>query len=399
MNKQDKHKILTINSGSSSLKFALYRMGNSEELFFSGSFSEIGEENGLFQVKNNQNETVVRQNLNIPDHHTALQTFSKWLKEDYPEHSLTAIGHRIVHGGKDYTKPEFITGKLTSALNQLIPFAPDHLPHQIKAIESLHKIYPELRQVACFDTSFHSKIPQTAKMFAVTRELFRQGVQRYGFHGLSYEYILSELERNGDKSSAKGRLIIAHLGNGASMAAVKDGKSIDTTMGFTPAGGMMMSSRSGDLDPGIIIYLLKEKHLDISRLNDLINQKSGLIGISDISSDMKVLLKKQKNNPHAVEAIELFCYQARKFIGALSAVLGGIDELIFTGGIGENAPEIRAQICNELAYLGISVDEASNNRNAQVISKKDKPVIVRVIKTNEELMIARHTRNLIASQR
>jgi acetate kinase len=398
MRNQDNQKIVTINSGSSSLKFALYQMDDSEELFFTGSFSDIGEENGLFQVMNNQNENIVRQNLNLPDHHNALQTLSKWLKEDYPEHSLTAIGHRIVHGGKDYTKPEFITGKLTSALNQLIPFAPDHLPHQIKAIESLHKIYPGLKQVACFDTSFHSSMPKTAKMFAVTRDLFRQGVQRYGFHGLSYEYILSELKRIGEKSSIKGRLIIAHLGNGASMAAVKDGKSIDTTMGFTPAGGMMMSSRSGDLDPGILIYLLKEKHLNISQLNDLINQKSGLIGISGISSDMKVLLDNRQENPHAVEAIELFCYQARKFIGALSAVLGGIDELIFTGGIGENAPEIRKQICNELAYLGISIDEASNNRNAPVISKKDKPVIVRVIKTNEELMIARHTRNLITSK-
>jgi acetate kinase len=398
MNNQDKLKILTINSGSSSLKFALYQMADSEELFFTGSFSEIGEGNGLFQVKNNRNQTVVRRNPDLPDHHTALQTFSEWLKEDYPEHSLTAIGHRIVHGGKDYTKPEFITGKLTSALNQLIPFAPDHLPHQIKAIESFHKIYPEIKQIACFDTSFHSGMPKIAKMFAVTRDLFRQGVQRYGFHGLSYEYILSELERIEGKSSTKGRLIIAHLGNGASMAAVKDGVSIDTTMGFTPAGGMMMSSRSGDLDPGILIYLLKEKHLDISRLNDLINQKSGLIGISGVSSDMKILLNKQENNPLAAEAITLFCYQARKFIGALSAVLGGIDELIFTGGIGENAPEIRAQICNELAYLGISVDEASNNRNAPVISKKEKPVIVRVIKTNEELMIARHTRNLIVSE-
>jgi len=303
-----------------------------------------------------------------------------------------------VHGGEKHKKPSLITETLIKSLKNLIPFAPDHLPHQIKAIQSLHKLYPKLKQVACFDTSFHRNMPKPAKMFAIPRELYQQGVQRYGFHGLSYEYILSELKQIEIKSADSGRIIIAHLGNGASMAAVKDGRSLDTTMGFTPAGGLMMSSRSGDLDPGILIYLLKEKHLKIDRLNELINQQSGLTGISGITSDMKVLIEKQKKEPHAAEAIELFCYQAKKCLGALTAVLGGIDLLIFTGGIGENAPEIRERICNQLDYLGIYLDKTLNEQNASVISIKDKPVIVRVIKTNEELMIGRHTRKIITSK-
>jgi len=393
--KQENHKILTINSGSSSLKFALYQMGDSEEILFRGDFTNIGEEGGCFQVKDAQGEDLVQREIDIKDHHTALQTFSKWLKSDYSEHTITAVGHRVVHGGEDYKKPSMITNRLIESLKNLIPFAPDHLPHQIKAIKSLHKLYPELKQVACFDTSFHRNMPKPAKMFAIPRELYQQGIQRYGFHGLSYEYILSELEQIEGKSAASKRIIIAHLGNGASMAAVKDGRSVDTTMGFTPAGGLMMSSRTGDLDPGILIYLLKEKHLEIDRLNELINQQSGLIGISGISSDMKILIEKQKKEPRAAEAIELFCYQAQKFIGALTAVLCGIDLLIFTGGIGENAPEIRQRICQQLGFLGIYLDKIQNEQNESVISVKDKPVTVRVMKTNEELMIARHTRKII----
>jgi len=396
--KQDNHKILTINSGSSSLKFALYQLGDSEENLFKGDFSKIGETNGSFQVKNSQDNNLIQRNMDLPDHHTALEALSKWLKSDYPEHTITAIGHRVVHGGEEHKKPGLITETLIKSLNDLIPFAPDHLPHQIKAIQSLHKLYPKLKQVACFDTSFHRNMPKPAKMFAIPWEFYQQGVKRYGFHGLSYEYILSELQQIEEKPVSSKRIIIAHLGNGASMAAVKDGRSVDTTMGFTPAGGLMMSSRSGDLDPGIIIYLLKEKHLNGDQLNRLINQQSGLAGISGISSDMKVLIEKQKKESRVSEAIELFCYQAQKFIGALTAVLGGIDILIFTGGIGENAPEIRERICQQLGFLGIYLDKNLNEQNASVISVKDKPVAVRVMKTNEELMIARHTRKIITSE-
>ena len=274
-------------------------------------------------------------------------------------------------------------------MNELVLFAPEHLPQELEVIKTVTERYSNLKQVACFDTAFHRTMPRLAQIYALPRSVGDHGGIRYGFHGLSYEYIIGELINERDFHIEGSRIIIAHLGNGASMAAIKDGKSVDTTMGFSPAGGLIMSTRSGDLDPGIILYLLSEESLSSSQVSQMVNHQAGLLGVSEISSDMKELLEKE-NNPNAIQAIELFCYQAKKYLGSLSAVLGGVDMLVFTGGIGENAPSIRQRICKDMSFLGIRLDLIRNNSNAPVISTADSPVTIRVMKTNEELMIARH---------
>ena len=391
-------RILTINSGSSSVKFSLFRMAASQEEVLVGSLERIGQRGSLFHVQDAQGERLQDRHLELSDHDAAFQTLFDWLKEHGPDQKLEAVGHRVVHGGAEYTRPHRITPEMMAALKKLVALAPDHLPHEIKAIQAVSRIYPDLEQAACFDTSFHRKMPKIAQLYALPRSLWHAGVRRYGFHGLSYEYILSELKKEAGEQVANGRLIIAHLGNGASMAAVRDGKSVDTTMGYTPAGGLVMSTRSGDLDPGVVLYLLEERGLRAASVNDMLNQYSGLLGISGVSSDMKELLEKEQENPQVAEAVQLFCYQAKKFLGAFVAVLGGLDTLVFTAGIGENAPAIRARICDGLQSFGIEVDPERNQANSAVISSEGAPVTVRVMKTNEELMIARHTYNLIVSK-
>jgi acetate kinase len=284
---------------------------------------------------------------------------------------------------------------LLRALEEMVPLAPDHLPQELRAIQAVKQSFPDLRQVACFDTAFHRRMPRVAQVYALPRSLADEGIIRYGFHGLSYEYIMRELRDKAGARVANGRVIIAHLGNGASMAAVHHGKGVDTTMGFTPTAGLVMSTRSGDLDPGIILYLLRERGLDASMVNDLVNERSGLLGVSGVSADMEDLLKEEATNPQAAEAVALFCYQAKKFLGALSAVLGGLDTLIFTGGIGENAPPVRERICEGTEFIGIQLDPSRNRANASIISRDDSPTTVRVMKTDEELMIARHTADLV----
>jgi acetate kinase len=303
-----------------------------------------------------------------------------------------------VHGGTEYFEPRLVTPELIAALRELVPLAPEHLPHEIKAIEAAQRAYPTLRQIACFDTAFHRHMPRVAQTYALPRYFRDQGLLRYGFHGLSYEYILDELRKVAPET-ADDRLIIAHLGNGASMAAVRQARSVDTTMGFTPAGGLVMGTRPGDLDPGVIAHLLGKTGLNLAGFNDLVNHQAGLLGISGITSDMKELLGKETTDPHAAEAVELFCYQAKKFLAALTAVLGGLDSLIFTAGIGEDAASIRWRICRDLDYLGIRVDRARNDQNEPVISSAGSPVTVRVMKTNEELMIARHAAKLLANSK
>jgi acetate kinase len=264
------------------------------------------------------------------------------------------------------------------------------LPSEIMCIEAVSAHFPDLPQVACFDTSFHRRMPELAQRFPLPRYLWNEGVRRYGFHGISYEYILDTL---GNISG--GRIIIAHLGNGASMVAVRDGQPLDTTMGFSPTGGFMMSTRSGDLDPGILLYLLDEKGYDCRKIEDLVNYKSGLFGVSETSPDMKTLLNERQNNPKASQAVDMFCYQLRKYIGALAAVLGGIDTLVFTGGIGEKAAPVRWSVCSGLEHLGIYLDAKQNEINADTISKPESPCTVRVIPTNEDLVIARHTYKMV----
>ena len=387
--------ILTINSGSSSVKFSLYETGDRQARVLSGALERIGLSAGLFHARGASGETLIEEHPPLPDHDSALEILLQWLPRHAPN-DLAAVGHRLVYGGREHTKPACVTPELVAALHKLIPFAPEHLPHELKAIQAVARAHPGLKQVACFDTAFHSGLPEIAKMVPLPRSFFHEGVMRYGFHGLSYEYILGELAKEAGAAVARGRVIMAHLGNGASLAAVKEGKPVDTTMGLTPAGGLMMGTRSGDLDPGVMLYLLEEKKLSPAMAREIVNRQSGLLGVSGISSDMRDLLSKEAGDPRAAEAIALYCYQARKFLGAFIGVLGGVDTLVFTAGIGENAPAIRRRICEGLEFFGIRLDEQRNQANASVISGNDSAVTVRVIKTDEEGMIARHTSDLLS---
>jgi acetate kinase len=389
---------LTINSGSSSVKFSLYEMGQSESLILSGIIERIGLKPTILKTTDAQGEIYIDDGLYLRDHDAAFKALSEWLRKNSPVEKIDAVGHRIVHGGIEYSQPQDVTAELMEKLNELVPLAPDHLRNEIAGITAIKKTYPGLNQVACFDTAFHRQLPLRAKMFALPRGLFREGIIRYGFHGLSYEYIMQELMNAAGEKVAKGRVIIAHLGSGASMVAVKDGKSMDTTMGFTPTGGLMMGTRSGDLDPGILIYLLNEKGVSPSSLHEMLNMHSGLLGISGRGSDMKFLLDNETRSIDIAEAIYLFCYQAKKFLGALCAALGGIDTLVFTGGIGENSPVIRKRICDELTFLNIHLDPIKNESNKVIISSDGVPTTIRVMRTNEELMIARHTNNIVVSK-
>ncbi len=392
-------RVLTINSGSSSIKFSLYRMDLQEELLARGSADGIGLGAGSFRAAGGSG-TTVDKDLVLPDHAAALEEIMAWMDSasDGPA-PVDAVGHRIVHGGRAYSEPQVIGPELISALREIVPFAPDHLPHEIDSIRICERVYPGVPQVACFDTAFHRTMPIVAQRYALPDEVQRHGVVRYGFHGLSYEYILSELRRSGGPSAADGRVIIAHLGNGASMGAFRNGKSKDTTMGFTPAGGLVMSTRSGDLDPGVIVYLVRNKGMDAVSINRMVNKDAGLLAVSGTSADMKELLARSAQDHRAAEAVELFCYQAKKHLAALSAVLGGLDTLVFTGGIGEHAPSVREGICSGMEFIGIRLDGRRNGENEAVISADSGPVSVRVMRTNEEVMIARHTHALVKDRR
>jgi acetate kinase len=393
----DDHRlILTINSGSSSIKFSIYRMGPSESMVLYGKLDRIGVQGGHFEARDDRGTVLVDQQLDLPAHNQALEALLDWLKGQNREKDLQAVGHRIVHGGAAHLKPSIITPEIMDDLQKLVPLAPDHLPHEIEAIKTLTRRFPHLPQIACFDTAFHRCMPDVAQRIALPQDYVRAGVMRYGFHGLSYEFLLQELDSQAGAESARGRVIIAHLGNGASMVAVKNGKSQDTTMGMTPTGGLVMSTRCGDMDPGVILYLLRQQGLTPDDLDNLLNKRAGLLGVSEISSDVQDLLAAEDHEPQAAAALALFCHQARKFIGALTAVLGGLETLVFTGGIGENSSIIRQRLCQNLEFLGIVLDPDRNDAHAPIISRADSRVTVRVMKTNEELMIARHTHALLA---
>jgi acetate kinase len=308
---------------------------------------------------------------------------------------LAAIGHRIVQGGPHHLRPEIVTPDLLRELRDLCPLDPPHLPAALDALEAAQKLGADIPQVACFDTSFHRTLPAVAQRLPLPRQLTQEtGLIRYGFHGLSYEYIVGEFARVAGPQAAQGKLIIAHLGNGASMAALQNGKSVETTMGFTPAGGLVMSSRTGDLDPGVLAYLLREGKVAPDKVNDFVFQQSGLKGVSGLSSDLRDLMEARSTNPAAQEAVDLFCYSARKALGSLVAVLDGVETLIFTGGIGENDAVCRAAICAGLSHLGLRLDNRANEQNQEIISAPGSSVAVRVMKTNEELVIARQTARL-----
>lgn len=384
-------RILTINSGSSSLKFALFEMAEeAERCLLNGRIERIGVDHGLLHVRDEAGATLADEEIAVPDHEAALEVLLSWLREQRGEQIAHAVGHRVVHGGPDHTRPELITPELMAKLKDLIPLAPDHLPQEIAAIEAVARRHPRTAQVACFDTAFHRAMPRIAQLYGLPQDLIAGGIIRYGFHGLSYEYLVEEL-RQTDRAGAEGRVVMAHLGNGASMAALRGGRSVEVTMGFTPTSGLVMSTRCGDLDPSVVLYLIEERGFAPAAARDLLNRKAGLLGVSGETSDMQDLLQREASDARAAEAVALFCYRARQHLGALAAVLGGLDVLVFSGGIGENARPIRARICEGLAHLGIAVDAARNEANAPVISGDGSPVTVRVIHTNEERMIARHT--------
>jgi acetate kinase len=390
--------ILTINAGSSSLKFALFKAGDTLARTLAGKFERIGLDGGRLIITDTLTNKRDDRAFDAPNHISCTPLLEQALKTKVELEAMQAVGHRIVHGGPRYAKPHRVDDALLEELHRIRSFDPDHLPAEIGLVKHFTQRYPQVPQIACFDTAFHRDLPRVARVLPIPRRYEAQGVQRYGFHGLSYGFLLQELKRTAGAAAARGRVILAHLGNGASMAAVHNGKSIDTTMSFTPAAGLVMSTRSGDLDPGLPAYFARKEGMTPPQFNHMINSKSGLLGISETSSDVRDLLQRQRKDHRAAEALEVFCYQARKWIGALSAALGGLETLVFSGGIGENAPPIRMRICKQLNFLGIDLDAVLNKTSASVISTKRSKVVVRVIRTDEELYMARTLCTLIGMQ-
>lgn len=386
-NKNEK-VVLALNAGSSSLKFALFKGGSPLTRTFAGGIDRIGLQKSTFTLKEASRQ-VERVELAAPDHVGALEFLLRRLGEVSGNNRFDAVGHRVVHGGPRYREPQIADEAMLKELHRIRPFDPEHLPAEIALIEFFVSRFPDVPQVACFDTAFHRNMPRVARMLPIPRRYDAMGLERYGFHGLSYAYLMQELERIAGAEAANGRVILAHLGNGASMAAVRQGGGVDTTMAFTPTAGLVMSSRTGDLDPGLVLYLANTEQMTAEQFNDMVNHKSGLLGVSETSSDMRDLLARESEDVRAAEAVALFCYQARKWIGAYAAVLGGLETLVFAGGIGENSAAVRARICEGLGFLGIELDKARNAAHAEVISTDTSRVAVRIIRTDEELMIAR----------
>lgn len=389
-----KPTILTINGGSSSFKFGFYKNDEPPWRCVFGKL-ERNRLHGTTLTLTDEEEVCVP--FPIADGDSATAVFVNWLEKQDDFQSVLAVGHRVVHG-MERTEPEVVTQELIAGIQRISPFAPQHLPFEIDLIETLRRRHPKLMQVACFDTAFHQTMPRVAKLLPIPRRFDAKGVRRYGFHGLSYAYLMEELARLGDPASKAGRVILCHLGSGASLAAVRDGKSIDTSMSFTPASGMVMSTRSGDLDPGLVNFLARTENMSPTEYDQMANLESGLLGVSETSSDMRELLDLEKQDVRAAEAVELFCYQAKKWIGSFAAALGGLDTLVFSGGIGENSPVVRTRICEGLGFLGVELDSARNAKSAAVISSDAGRATVRVIPTDEELMIARSVGRVLALQ-
>ena len=380
MTNQQNAVVLVINGGSSSLKFSLY---DGETLIqkWSGVISPIGSDTGKLEIINDQHEVIVHRSGAFKDLRVAVNEMISWLKDKKQAVLISAIGHRLVQGGPEHRQPELVTDELLKTLAQFIYLAPNHLPDELMAIKTVQAAFPKIPQVVCFDTAFHQPIPSYAKYYALPEKYKAMGLMKYGFHGLSYQYILQELITE-DPDVIKKKIIIAHLGNGASMAAIKNGISVDTTMGISPVGGLVMATRSGDLDPGVLLFLLKQGKLTAKQLDELLSKDSGLKAIAGIS-DIQELLQAEPTDPKAAEALTVFCYAAKKFIGALATAMGGLDLLVFTGGIGENSAIIRERICNGLEFMGIDLSNPKSR------------VAVRAIPTNEAFMIARLTAELL----
>jgi acetate kinase len=388
----DERSVLVLNVGSSTLKFGLYPLVESNDALLHGVLEYSGPTTAALRITDSTGQSESRQL--VADRDSAVAQLLDYLKGESLFTSIRAVGHRLVHGGAKLGDPVRIDADVRKLLEEVVPLAPDHLAAELRAIDEVSRVAPSLVQVACFDTAFHSRMPSVARLFGLPRHLSASGVLRYGFHGLSYEYVTEELRALG---ALAPRTIVAHLGNGASIAALRDGVSVDTSMGMTPSGGLVMSTRSGDLDPGVLLYLLRSCGFSLSDLDDATNRRGGLLGISETSSDVRDLLAASSTDARAKNAIDVFCYQASKFIGAYAAVLGGIDALVFTGGIGEHSPDVRMQICERLDFLGIRIEPALNRANASMISAAQGHVVVRIVKTREEVMIARHVRESLVN--
>jgi acetate kinase len=366
----------------------MFGANDSLRRIFEGGIERIGRPDATLRVKGENQADNFSRLVSASDHTSAVGVLMDWIEERGGSDALTAVGHRVVHGGPKYSEPQRINAEMVEELHRLSPFDPEHLPEEILLTEAFHRRFPDLPQVACFDTGFHHDLPRVAQLLPIPRRYEAQGVRRYGFHGLSYAFLIGELARLAGTEAAQGRVILAHLGNGASLAAVRDGKSVDTSMSFTPTAGVPMSTRSGDLDPGLIWYLARTEKMSAKQFNEMVNFQSGLLGVSETSSDMRDLLDCETRDVRAAEAIALFCYQVKKWIGAFAATLGGLDTLVFAGGIGENAPTVRTRICDGLGFLGIELDQKRNVANAGVISSETSRIPVRVIRTDEEWVIA-----------
>jgi acetate kinase len=366
----DPRYVLAINAGSSSVKFALFQVGEPPTEVLRDKIEHVGSPQEMIGL----------------------------LEAKLPTRDFAAVAHRLVHGGAEHTTPAVVTPDLLRALKQLEPLDPTHLPAELALLGAFGERWPHTTQVACFDTAFHRDIPAVARTLPIPRPYLARGVRKYGFHGISYEFLLEELTHVAGAEAARGRVILAHLGSGSSLAAVRNGTCIDTTMGFTPTGGLVMGTRTGDLDPGVLIHLLRSEGLSADRLDRLVNKESGLLGMSETSADVRELQAHASTDPRAADALAVYCYQARKFIGALAAALGGLDTLVFAGGIGENAPDIRARICDGLEFIGVRIAGERNSADAAVISAAGAPVAVRVIRTNEEAMLARSAVRLLAGR-
>jgi len=390
--------ILTVNGGSSSIKFAMFEAGEPVSRISEGVIERIGLPGASFRVNGANPADNTSRQVSLPDYKAAVDALMGWVEENIGRNNLAAVGHRVVHGGPKYFKPVRITTEVIAELRRISPFDPEHMPQEILLTETFHGRFPDLPQIACFDTEFHHDLPRVARLLPIPRRYEAKGVRRYGFHGLSYMFLMGELARLDGAQAAQGRIILAHLGNGASLVAVRGGKSLDTSMSFTPTAGVPMGTRSGDLDPGLMGYLARTEQMSADLIEKMVNYESGLLGISETSQDMRDLLSYEARDVRAAEAIALFCYQVKKWIGAFAAALGGLDTLVFAGGIGENAAAVRSRICDGLGFLGIDVDQTRNTQNAILISTDVGRVKVRVIHTDEELMIARSVVHAIATQ-
>jgi acetate kinase len=387
-------KVLTINGGSSSIKFALYETTTPMQQRLTGKIDRIGLSGTVLIFNDISIGQQGRHDIQTSDYSAAVNFLLDWLEQQVGFDHISAVGHRVVHG-MQHSQPEIISQALLAELHSISSYDPEHLPGEIELMEKLAQRYPHLPQVACFDTAFHQTLPRVAKRLPIPRRFDDMGIQRYGFHGLSYAYLMQALAGIGGEKTTQDRVILAHLGNGASLAAVHDGRSIDTSMGFTPAGGVMMGTRSGDLDPGVAWYMMKSEAMTQAQFNHLINHESGLLGVSETNSDMRDLIEHEATDERAAEAVELFCYQVKKCIGAYAAALGGLDTLVFSGGIGENSATVRTRICRGLEFLGIELEEKRNVMNADVISVQTGQVVVRVMHTDEALMIAKSVDHIL----